>query len=165
MNLRNSLAGLMLVTIVGGLGYAGYRWFVQPAHGCDVCGRELHSGMRATVSLEERKRVDACCPRCALHFAASKPEQAARITVEDRNTGEQIAARDAVYVEGSDAEGCGHAGESTPREPGVPYERIFDRCLPTLIAFKTQADARAFQNVHGGRLLSFVEASQHVRHR
>lgn len=165
MNLRNSLAGLMLVTIVGGLGYAGYRWFVQPAHGCDVCGRELHSGMRATVSLEERKRVDACCPRCALHFAASKPEQAARITVEDRNTGEQIAARAAVYVEGSDAEGCGHAGESAPREPGVPYERIFDRCLPTLIAFKTQADARAFQNVHGGRLLSFVEASQHVRHR
>jgi nitrous oxide reductase accessory protein NosL len=164
MNLRNSLTGLVLVVAIGGLSYVGRR-FVQPVHDCDVCGRELHPGMHAAVSLVERKHIDACCPRCALHFAASEPEQVARITVEDGNTGEPIAAQDAMYVEGSDARPCASAVESTPREPGVPYERIFDRCLPTLVAFKTQADARAFQKAHGGRLLSFAAASERVRHR
>jgi nitrous oxide reductase accessory protein NosL len=165
MSLRDSIAGLLLVAAVGSLGVVGYRRFVQPVHGCDVCGRDLHPGMRAAVSLEQGERVDACCPRCALHLAATQPEKVARITVEDHATGASIDGRAAVYLEGSDVEGCASAGESTPREPGVPYERIFDRCLPSLVAFRAESDARAFQKEHGGRLLSFVEASQHVRHR
>jgi nitrous oxide reductase accessory protein NosL len=162
---RSSVAGLLLVVLVAGLAYVGYRRFVMPAHGCDVCGRDRHAGMEAVVSLENGKRVETCCARCALHFQAGQPHQVARITVEDHDTGEEIDARSAVYLEGTDTAGCAPASENTPREPGVPYGRTFDRCLPSLIAFETAARAREFQRAHGGRLLSLDEASEHVRHR
>ncbi len=165
MNLRKSFVGLLLIVIVGGLSYVGYQKLILPKRGCDICGREMHPQIQAHVFLKDGGRMDACCPRCALHFDLQKPEEVARLAVEDSVTGEQVQAQSAIYLEGSDAAGCHSAADHSPREPGVLYDVKFDRCLPTLIAFKNESDAREFQKQSGGRLLSFTQAVESVRHR
>jgi hypothetical protein len=114
--------------------------------------------------LKDGGSVDACCPRCALHLDIEKPTEVARLSVEDSVTGEAIDARAAFYVEGSDAQACYPGPDHSPREPGVPYEVKFDRCLPSLIAFKSESEARDFQRHSGGRLLSFPKAAESVIH-
>jgi hypothetical protein len=41
--------------------------------------------------------------------------------------------------------------------------REYDRCLPTLVAFKTAQEAEAFQQRHGGRVLNYTQALASVR--
>ena len=164
-HLRNSLIGLLLVAVVGALGYFGYQKLILPKHACDICGREMFSRLEAHVFLKDGGRIDACCPRCALHFDIEKPTEVARLSVEDSITSEAIDARAAFYLEASGAQACHPGTEHSPREPGVPYEVKFDRCLPSLIAFKNEVDARGFQKHSGGRLLSFTQAAQSAQHR
>jgi hypothetical protein len=119
--------------------------------------------MKATVYLKRRVQIDTCCPRCALHYEIGRPGEVARVTVADGATGEVTNATQAIYIEGSDAEGCHPDMGSTPREPGVGYDRTFDRCLPSLVAFKTETDAREFQKRYGGRVLDYAQALQNVK--
>jgi hypothetical protein len=165
MSLRSSLVSLLLVAATAGAGYLAYRRFVLPPHGCEVCGRGLHPGMESTVQLENGRDIHTCCPRCALHSEQTGAAKGAVVTVEDYDTAERVPAAVALYIEGSDVEGCAMSGETAPREPGVPYERTFDRCLPTLSAFKSESRARAFQERHGGRLLTYSQARESVRKR
>jgi hypothetical protein len=44
------------------------------------------------------------------------------------------------------------------REPNGVSMRDYDRCLPTLAAFKTPQEAEAYQQQHGGRVLTFAQA-------
>jgi hypothetical protein len=164
MSWRKTMTGLVMVGAVGALLYVGYRHLSSP-QGCDLCGRERHSHIEATVLLQDGRRVETCCARCALHFNLGKPDKVARMIVEDAITGVLVEAANAVYLEGSAAEGCHPKAETGPREPGIAYELRFDRCLPSLIAFRTEADAREFQKEYGGRLLSFTQALESVRHR
>jgi photosystem II stability/assembly factor-like uncharacterized protein len=39
----------------------------------------------------------------------------------------------------------------------------YDRRLPTLVAFKTRAEAEAYQKEHGGQVLNYAEAVQIVK--
>jgi hypothetical protein len=49
------------------------------------------------------------------------------------------------------------------REPHGASTRKYDRCLPTLVAFKTAQEAEAYQEHHGGRVLSYTQALASVR--
>ena len=163
MKIRNIVVGLVLLAAVGWGAYAGYQFYVERHRLCDLCGRPVHSAMGASVFLKNKSRVDTCCPRCALHYEIQKPAQVARVMVTDNTGGEKIPATEAYFVEGSDAETCQHDPDSAPREPGVEYDRKFDRCLPNLVAFRSEADAREFQKRLGGRVLQYVQAVQSVR--
>lgn len=165
MKIKNALVGLALLFIVGGVGYFTYRHFVLPSQQCDLCGRAVHADHESTVVLKNGAKVHTCCPRCALHYELHKPEQVARLLVANRVTGEGIDAQKAFYVEGSDDYPCIQASETPPREPGVEYDRTFDRCLPSLVAFKEESAARSFVTAHGGRLLTYEQAMESVKQR
>jgi hypothetical protein len=165
MRLRHWLWGFLLVGIVGAGGYFSYRYFVLPSHECEICGRAVHSAHYSAVVLKSGRQIEACCPRCAMHYELSMPGQVAHLSVSDNASGRAIEAQTAHYVEGSDQQPCMSASEQAPREPGVEYDLKFDRCLPSLIAFQDEAAARDFQGQHGGRLLSFAQALDSVKHR
>jgi hypothetical protein len=49
------------------------------------------------------------------------------------------------------------------REPNGVSVREYDRCLPTLAAFKTPQEADLYQKQHGGRVLTYAQALDSVR--
>ncbi len=163
MNIKNSLAGLALLLFVGGAGYFTYNRFVLPSSQCDICGRPVHAEHEAVVQLKDGRKVHACCPRCALHYDLIHPAQVAGLDVEDRDSGARMDAGKAFYVEGSDDHSCVTASEAPPREPGVDYSRTYDRCLPSLVAFKNESAARSFADAHGGQVLTYEQAVASVK--
>ena len=165
MTIRNSLVGLALLLVVGGGGYLTYKRFVAPVRQCELCGRAVHAEHEATVLLKDGSQVHACCPRCALHYELHKPDQVTRLLVADRPTGERIDAEKAYYVENSDDHSCVQASEAPPREPGVEFARTFDRCLPSLVAFKEESAARSFVVAHGGQFLTYHQTVESVKQR
>jgi hypothetical protein len=99
-----------------------------------------------------------------MHFQTTNANRVRAAWATDYATGEKIGSEHAFYVEGSDLMTCCSA---TPlkRELERTYELVWDRCLPSLIAFKTQAEAQQFRQQHGGRLLDYVEAVESVKKR
>ena len=165
MKIKNALIGLALLLAVGGSGYYTYRHFVLPSQQCDICGRAVHAEHDSIVQLKDGTRIHTCCTRCALHYEMHKAGQVARLMVADRATGERLDAPNAFYVEGSDDHSCVPASEASPRELGVEYNRAFDRCLPSLVAFKQESDARSFVSSHGGKFLTYEQAVASVKQR
>ncbi len=165
MKIQNVLVGVLLLVVVGGGTYFAYRRVAVHSEKCDMCGRMIHTGHEVTLLMKDGTRIRACCPRCALHRAEHGPGEASRILVTDRATGREILAQDAVYVEGSDEITCIPESETPPRELGVEYKTVYDRCVPSLVAFKDEAAARQFMIAHGGRLLSYAQVVESVRER
>ncbi len=165
MNIRNVFIAFLFLAVVGGGSYFTYRRLVLPSNQCDVCGREIHAGHESIVLLKSGKKFQTCCPRCALHHEQQNPGRVTGVLVADHTTGEKIKTQDAVYVEGSDEVPCMSMSATPPREPGVEYKVAYDRCVPSLLAFKEEAAARKFIAVHGGRLLSYEQVMESVKER
>ncbi|MCS7158257.1 MAG: nitrous oxide reductase accessory protein NosL [Blastocatellia bacterium] len=161
---RATMSGLLVILVLGIGGYAVIsRVRREGAAMCQVCSRPIHRGQMFVLQLDNGKRERTCCPRCGLHFEQRAPERVRAAWATDFASGRLIEAERAVYVEGSDIMTC---CRPTPlREPGIVYERHWDRCLPSLIAFEREADARAFQAEHGGRVLTYLESMTSVRER
>ncbi len=122
---------------------------------CDICGRHEFSALAFRVEYADGDVIHTCCPRCASHAVATHPgREIARLVAHDFTTGKELDARSAVYLDGSDFEHC-----TAPKEerisPGTATTLAYDRCLPSLIAFSSTADAEAFQRDHGGTIKSF----------
>ena len=130
------------------------------AEGCVVCGRDECRNVSFTIRLTDGGRVDTCCPRCALRYIHEKNPEIARLEVKDFATARTIDARQAIYVEGSDVHPCAatHAGPPTD-ERGCCLKAVYDRCLPSAIAFADRSAADAFAREHGGFVTSFAELS------
>lgn len=116
---------------------------------CWVCKREIHSRVRATVTLADGRKVHACCPRCALHYEEEPGDRVREIVVTDHATGRSLAFDRAFFVEGSDETPCVHH-PTVMDETHVPMQACYDRCMPSLIAFGSEAPARVFMKEHGG---------------
>jgi hypothetical protein len=163
VKIKNVLIGLILMGVVGGGCYLGYQRLVLPSHQCDICGRLVHDARDSIVQLKDGARIHTCCARCALHYEQNHPGRISALLVAGRATGIKIDGQKALYVEGADEQLCGPLTETPPREPGVKFDRTFDRCLPTLVAFKDGAAARSYQAVHGGGLLTYERAVESVK--
>ncbi len=124
---------------------------VRQAEHCWVCDREIHPGVVATITLQDGKRVHACCPRCALHYKTEAGNRAGRIQVTDFAGGGALPFESAWLVEGSDVTPCMHHPPVVD-ETRNPLQVCYDRCMPSLIAFGSGEAARAFMNEHGGTL-------------
>ncbi len=121
---------------------------------CAVCDRDECTGMGFRVTLESGKTITTCCPRCGLHYGASQKVRAYGAT--DFSTGQSFDAAAATFVSGSDVHPCSRPGAMRDAQ-GCCAMTTYDRCLPSLVAFREREAAVAFQKKHGGELITFAE--------
>lgn len=127
---------------------------------CVQCGRDECRNVAVVVHLADGERVSTCCPRCALHYLEETKAEVARIEVRAFDTSRALDARTAVYVEGSDVHPCAATHDGPPKdERGCCLKPVYDRCLPSVLAFGDARRADAFAREHGGFVTSFAALS------
>jgi hypothetical protein len=120
--------------------------------------------MAFAIRLADGSTVRTCCPRCGLHFLHAKNPTVARLEVRDFDTAKALEARAAIYVEGSDVHPCSVSLEGGPRdERGCCLSPVYDRCLPSVVAFAEPSRAKAFAHEHGGTLTTFAALEERVK--
>jgi hypothetical protein len=117
---------------------------------CWICQRKVHDSVRTTLILASGKNVVACCPRCALHYQEEPANKVREIRVADYAGGGNLPFSGAFLVEGSDETPCLRHHNTVADESKTPMQVCYDRCMPSLIAFKEETAARAFAAEHGG---------------
>ena len=165
MKTREIVVTLVALVAIGVTSFFAYRYEKrrEMAGMCPFCDRMVHPVTAYRLKVGDHE-VAACCPRCGMHAQVNqeqgKPGQA---WATDVNTGESVAAESATYVEGGDLQYCTHGDQPMSRESHGVSVREYDRCLPTLVAFQTPQEAEAYQQQHGGRVLSYAQALASVR--
>ena len=139
--------GLGLLALAAGV----VTWLRQPlSAGCTICQRPIHANTHV-VALVDGRQIEACCPRCVLTVREQDGKDARLLQVSDYLTARPLRPAAAYYVEGSAVEVC-----SSPRLRSYArrtvFERRFDRCAPSLLAFAKEEQARAFMAENGGAL-------------
>jgi len=125
---------------------------------CAQCGRMECRNMAFTVHLQGGKQVETCCARCGLHYLQSERPAVESLTARDFDGAGEIDATRAFYVDGSDVTPCLAAGKPPLRDAsGCCADPVYDRCLPSLIAFRSKQAAEAFAREHGGAVRAFAE--------
>ena len=153
-----TLAAITVVCVLA------YRHETRPASGmCQVCQRGLHAGLVYRVEMTNGTFEEACCPRCGMHFALSHPGTVRQAWATDFASGERIAALAAYYVEGGDEEFCALHAKPVERGPQGVSVLAYDRCLPTLVAFRAVQGAEAYRRQHGGHMVTYDQALNDVR--
>lgn len=125
---------------------------------CAVCKREECAGLAFQLTLEDGGSVQTCCPRCAVHYLHTTGKSARAMQATDYPSGKWIDASKAVYVSGSDVTHCSPI-EAKRDGYGCCYFKVYDRCMPSLIAFADQKEARTFQQEHSGEIIAFDQIS------
>jgi len=129
---------------------------------CEVCQRPVHAGMGYRLVLAKGSQT-ACCPRCGIHYDLNHPGIVHAAFAKDFYTGAEIPAEKAYYVEGGNEVYCAHVKPLERKELESSAQLAYDRCLPTLVAFKTRPEAETYQKEHGGRVLNYAQAVQSVK--
>ena len=165
MKARDIVVTLVALLAIGVTSFFAYRYEQrrETAGMCPFCDRMVHPVTAYRLKVGDHV-VAACCPRCGMHAQVNqeqgKPVQA---WATDVNTGESVAADSATYVEGGNVQYCTHGDQPMTREPHGVSMRQYDRCLPTLAAFKTTQEAETYQQQRGGRVLSYSQALASVQ--
>ena len=151
MQKRLIVAGVFGASVVIALALGGW-WLVRQheAKVCPLSGRVIHKETRAFVTIGGRN-YETCCLRCALIEARQTGKRLQVREVADFDTSRLLDPQQAWYVEGSDVNLCMRTTQSAqnPSGHGV-YLRAFDRCSPSVLAFRDEQHARAFMKQHGG---------------
>jgi hypothetical protein len=149
----------ILLSVLIGLGMvvalAAGSWYLLHHRGEKVCpfsGRPIHSQTRAFVTVGGKK-YETCCVRCAIIEAQQTGKRLRVLEVADFENGKLMDPEKAWFVEGSSVNFCTRmAPAETGSARGTVYLRAFDRCSPSILAFRTEKRARAFIGQHGGVL-------------
>jgi hypothetical protein len=149
---------------IGAVALVAYRWEAskQPLV-CQICGRDVPKQTEFHVDTADGT-LTACCPRCAMHYMLDHPSQIRGARATDYATGHVIEAKSAYYDEGGDLQYCTLHKPTVERGPddGVRM-RVYDRCLPVLVAFASRDEAEAYSRQYGGRVLTYEQALESVR--
>lgn len=125
---------------------------------CEICGRGIMRQVEFRIETAHGT-IDACCPGCAMHHIMNNPGEARKEMATDFKSGRLIDARSAYYDMGGDVQYCTRHDPAVQRTPGHGVEmRVYDRCLPVLVAFASEDDAEAYRQQHGGRVVTFDQA-------
>ncbi|HXH49685.1 MAG TPA: nitrous oxide reductase accessory protein NosL [Terriglobia bacterium] len=161
---RLSITLLMIALAIGA------AWLIhrletpkQPAV-CEICGRGIMKQVEFQIETSHGT-IYACCPGCALHHIINNPEEARKELATDFDSGRLIPARSAYYDMGGDVQYCTRHDPALHRMPSGVEMRVYDRCLPTLVAFASKDDAEAYRQQHGGRVVTFDQALEEARGR
>ena len=166
MNAKEFWVTVVALAAIGTVSVLAYRHVTRPpADLCRVCQRGLHPAVAYTLQMGDGTRQRVCCPRCGMHLQIVRPGAVNRAWATDLNTGTEIPAPKATYVEGGDVAYCTMGEPPVRRAPEGVAEREYDRCLPTLVAFRTAEEAEAYRQQQGGRVLTYEQALQGVRMR
>lgn len=151
-----------LVAIVG-VSLTAYRWEAlrRPAI-CQICGREIPKQTAYRMDTATGT-IKACCPTCAMHYMLHHPGTVHAAWAWDYGSGRMLPAATAYYDEGGDVQYCTARQPPVERGPQGISMRVYDRCLPTLVAFATRDEAEAYRRQHGGRVLTYDQALESVR--
>ena len=123
---------------------------------CALCGRDVHKATETLITFDERKEEKACCIKCAFKYEGEISKKASSIKVADFDSGEIVEAEKAYYVSGSNVTPC-CSKKIIYDERKNPFVLCYDRCLPSLLAFKVKDKALKFIGEHGGKILAFKE--------
>jgi hypothetical protein len=164
MRSKSILLTVVALVAIGAAALVAYRWEAskQPLV-CQICGRDVPKQTEFHVETTDGT-LTACCPRCAMHYMIDHPRQIRGARATDYATGRLIEAKSAYYDEGGDVQYCTLRAPAVERGPndGVRL-RVYDRCLPVLVAFASSAEAEAYRLQHGGRVLTYDQALESVR--
>ncbi len=148
---------IALAALVGGA-LLVYRWEApRRPELCQVCDRVISKQTAFRVDTSSGA-VHACCPACAMHYMLHHPDAVQKAWATDFNSGRPIPAASAYYDEGGDVQYCTRLKPPVERAAEGVSRRVYDRCLPTLVAFSTREQADAYRQQHGGRIVSYDEA-------
>jgi hypothetical protein len=132
------------------------------ASACTACKRELHPGWVFTLAMKNGKQEKLCCAKCGILERVEKQSQVVSARATDYQTGRTLPAEKAVYVWNSDLEHCAIPQKSDWADH-QPMHLAWDRCIPSLVAFETRAEAKEFQLVHGGTVMDYSESVDLVK--
>jgi hypothetical protein len=163
MKVKPVLVTLIAVASIVGLAVAVYRR-VAPRRPplCQVCDRVISPQTAFRVDTVSGD-VHACCPACAMHYMLHEKDKVREAWATDFNSGRMIPASSAYYDEGGDVQYCTRHTPPVERGTEGVTERVYDRCLPTLVAFSTRQEADTYRRHHGGRVVTYDEALVTVR--
>ncbi len=163
MRAKGFLITVGVILLVIGVGFLAHRW-EAPARPtvCQICGREIPKQTAFRIDTAHGT-IWACCARCAMHHMIDHPGEARKEWATDLDSGRLIPAQSAYYDEGGDVQYCTlqHAAIQRVPDQGVRM-RVYDRCLPVLVAFANKDEAEAYRQQHGGRVVTFNQAVQDV---
>lgn len=146
----------LLVIVLLLIALLSHHWLGRPGESCQICARPLHAETYFRIEQADGKSEDVCCPRCAVRYLEDQHQVPLRLSVVDFKTHALISAEGAFYVEDSDIHPC--SKELMRREiTGGEYDKVWDRCLPGVLAFENARAAVEFCDVHGGRVVRFSE--------
>ena len=78
-------------------------------------------------------------------------------------TGEKLSPAEAFIVKGSDVNMCAQTRELVDEEKR-PADLHYDRCSPSILAFKQKSEAMEFVRQHGGQVSPFSEIASGYAH-
>jgi hypothetical protein len=162
MRVKRILILVAALLVIIGVSFATYRWEARAATTCQICGRVIPKQTAFQLDTAQGT-LRACCPSCAMHFMLSHPDFVRKAMATDFTSGRMIAAASAYYDEGGDVQYCTLHQPPMDRGPQGVRERVYDRCLPVLVAFASRDAAEAYRQQHGGRVLTYSQALTTVR--
>lgn len=128
---------------------------------CSACARSVHAHSRS-VALVNGKRQAYCCPACALSEKQQSKSPVELIELTDHNTGATLNPTSAYLVRDSDVNEC-LRHEPTLSDNKQPMHSHYDRCAPSIVAFRTSAAAQSFVQEHGGQIVRFPEVAAQLQ--
>ena len=163
MRFKRWFATFGALLIAAGLGYGGFKVYrATLPEQCYACTRVVHAHMR-TIAIVNGKAKVFCCPACALseHEQEGRPIRITELTAF--LAGEKLSLAEAIIVKGSDVNMCAHTHEVMDDEKH-PADLRYDRCSPSMLAFKQRSEAVSFVREHGGQVLPFTEIAAAYAH-
>lgn len=107
---------------------------------CAMCGKPVSQRTVFIVKLENGEEVRACCAHCGL-MLQSRLENVWQSLTADYLYGHMISAGQAYYLVESEVSIC---------------------CVPSILAFGSNADAEKFQKGFGGQVLSMNDTAHYL---
>jgi hypothetical protein len=127
----------------------------EPAR-CALC-RMVVPAETVTIAAIDGHRQTICDPRCALTYRQQTGRGVRLERVTDLETGDALDPRTATYVTGSDLAPDAPSAERTGMRmwPAAQASLQWHRCLPSVLAFRSEDAALRFVAAHGGRLAAY----------
>jgi len=107
---------------------------------CAMCNKPASERTVFIVQIESGEQKRACCAHCGL-MIHSQAKDAWQSLTTDYLHGHIISANQAIYIIGSELNIC---------------------CVPSILSFGSEQDAKKFQRGFGGSLVSMEEAIRHL---
>ncbi len=114
----------------------------SPVVACALCRVDVPYRTAFTVQRDNGELLHACCPHCGLLLLGSFDEALNIALTRDFLYGRMVNVIQAVYVLESRIELC---------------------CVPSVLCFANQTDARDFVRGFGGRMMGFDEVNSYLR--